>query len=465
MLVLCLLASASIPINVVHGNLGPVLLEDSFEDDPLGVFGVENRTFTPDGWFPDIDLSFGDEGEVVNTVANSGNQSVRLYANAYLDTFPWYNGSMYACLLKQFPRKFPELYVSWHQLFESFPSANWKYFRVAFFTGGEEAYSNPTAWTDIIRLNDTLHIRMGKLWLREGFGQKMVSYPFQENTWYKFEMYYKYGVSDGEYRLLVNGEEVITVVGQDTTPRDTITGEQYAGAEILDNFPDGWDGGVESLDNLSPHAAYIDDVIFASFFFGRESGAGYLVLTANTGITEIPANVAVSNETFSVQVVTPSTLVLEEGEYNLEAAFEDQRNNASVRVVATQIASIAFRFKRRTAMTTLIGIVRDEKGNPIENATTYCIGEETYSTTTDQSGAYSLTMPVGNYTVLFVKQGVQGESRKAELLVGDTLYTIDVILKPLPQLPFDPLPIVIAAIAAGIGALALSWRKERRSKP
>jgi len=162
-------------------------------------------------------------------------------------------------------------------------------------------------------------------------------------------------------------------------------------------------------------------------------------------------------------VVTPSILVLDEGEYYLEAAFEDQRNNASVRVVATQIASIAFRFKRLPAMTTLIGIVKNEKGNPIKNATTYCIGKTTYSTTTDQSGAYSLTVPVGNYTVLFVKQGAQGETRKAELLVGDALYTIDVVLKPLPQLPFDPLPFIIIAVAAGIVALVFFWRKEHRS--
>ena len=70
------------------------------------------------------------------------------------------------------------------------------------------------------------------------------------------------------------------------------------------------------------------------------------------------------------------------------------------------------------AFGTLKGKVTDkDSGSPIEGAVVSTNG---YSGTTDASGNYSITLPVGNYTVTAFKTGYQSQSKSAEVFENQT---------------------------------------------
>ena len=69
------------------------------------------------------------------------------------------------------------------------------------------------------------------------------------------------------------------------------------------------------------------------------------------------------------------------------------------------------------AIGTISGRVTDTTGAPIQGAVVSTNG---YSDTTDASGNYSITLPVGNYTVTASKTGYQSQSKSAEVFENRT---------------------------------------------
>lgn len=81
------------------------------------------------------------------------------------------------------------------------------------------------------------------------------SYPFLANTWYCFEVKFVKGVSDGEYRVWLDGSEVIAVTGLNTS-----------GAPDPDEL---WVG--ETTATWRPVTMFIDCVVVDSNYIGPET--------------------------------------------------------------------------------------------------------------------------------------------------------------------------------------------------
>jgi len=97
-------------------------------------------------------------------------------------------------------------------------------------------------------------------------GNQAVNYPFMTDKWYHFEAMYKYGVTNGEYHLWIDGEEIIAITGIDTTPRNTYSGQPVS----LDYRPAGFEVGITSLmtDPSEDYVGWIDNIIAANYRVG-----------------------------------------------------------------------------------------------------------------------------------------------------------------------------------------------------
>ena len=72
----------------------------------------------------------------------------------------------------------------------------------------------------------------------------------------------------------------------------------------------------------------------------------------------------------------------------------------------------------RSPVGIITGTVTDSTGNPIGGVT---ITADSYSTTTNSSGGYTLTLPAGTYTVTASKSGYQSQTQTVEVSVGQTI--------------------------------------------
>ena len=270
------LTTTSSTTTTISGG-GNILFQDSFEDDELGVFYWENpdtpeqeAQYCPDGWGPDIDDQFGAYGEVINTDAFDGSQSVRMY-------FPGHDGTNtgnWESLIYHYisgeinPDGHEEFYVSWYQKFTSLPSKS-------------SRNLIPAKGTSVHFLDtEMVKIKTGEVGIErmnawgEGYTNNYtdvyVPYTLEANMWYHFEYYYKYGITDGEYRLLVDGNEVIAFLNHDTSPRyknhtKVIPSQDPDWRKYL---PKAIDLGVQSQ-TPETFSVILDDVLIADYLYGH----------------------------------------------------------------------------------------------------------------------------------------------------------------------------------------------------
>jgi hypothetical protein len=96
--------------------------------------------------------------------------------------------------------------------------------------------------------------------------------PLQAGIWHHYELYYKYSMTNGEYRIWFNGVPIITITGIDTTPRGKdATGAYTWHNPVLDPsewqiyLPKGIDAGLFNTDNQNSYTTYLDDVVIADY--------------------------------------------------------------------------------------------------------------------------------------------------------------------------------------------------------
>lgn len=238
------------------GSSGSILYMESFETATLGRFGWSYGT-GPNGWNPDVSDEFSAYGEVVNTIAQDGNQAVQM--NAPKNT----GGTVYANLGRAMTSSgnlgYSQFYVSWYERFASLPNAN-QYMLIEHMT--HAGWTTSTGHVNIARNGaGQLIVGLADLWINgQQVGSGDVSYNFVTGAWYKFEVYYKYGVTDGEYRLWINDQEIITVTGKDTTP--VINGVKQT--DPYPYLPIDAAFGVTNWDTTQGITVYIDNIIFAN---------------------------------------------------------------------------------------------------------------------------------------------------------------------------------------------------------
>jgi len=111
-----------------------------------------------------------------------------------------------------------------------------------------------------------------------------------------------------------------------------------------------------------------------------------------------------------------------------------------------------------TATGNISGIVTDTIDTPIEGATVTADG---YSNTTNNTGGYIITIPIGNYTVTASKTGYYPNSTTAQVLENQTT-TVDFILTRHKR----KLPVAKPVCATGIAILIIVayWRYRRRRR-
>jgi len=235
---------------------GSILYKDSFETSALGKFGWAFGTL-PSGWGPDISDEHGSFGEVENTTVQEGKQAVLLHAPQFNESTGRVYSNIARALRGLAEPGFSEFYVRWYVRFQVLPGTNWRYIQMSHISNGDHA--TETASVILSRINDTYFIGISNMW--GNITQKSAPYPFAVDTWYRFDLYYKYGVADGEYRLWINKEEVIAVTNQDTTPRWNGVPRPFDPVYL----PKDWDGGNEHTDDTQGYYLYVDNFLFADY--------------------------------------------------------------------------------------------------------------------------------------------------------------------------------------------------------
>jgi len=264
------------------------LLETGFEDDvpmqiaingslPLGTPGrpigfgqmdldaklTVNETY-PEG------LIWGRAGIWVvrdPTKAHSGNSSVKLWAGSWTENLSpkkaleyFDTETVYDLMMRKWPQNHSQLYVRWYQKFESLPPNPWDYITIFYLIGH---LRTPTYWStymeslsvNIAKTHQGYSLGISKLW-----GAKEVStlINITTNKWYSFEVWYKYGVTDGEYKFWMDGKTIFSLTGLNTTP--PLVGE---------TLPRGFDLGIRHRSNrINNITAWLDDVVVANYRVG-----------------------------------------------------------------------------------------------------------------------------------------------------------------------------------------------------
>ena len=76
-------------------------------------------------------------------------------------------------------------------------------------------------------------------------------------------------------------------------------------------------------------------------------------------------------------------------------------------------------------------VTNNATGSPL-NAVAVTVQDQSYSTTTNASGNYTLKIPVpGSYKIIFTKTGFAVNSDNVEITLGQT-STLNMILEPVP---------------------------------
>jgi hypothetical protein len=224
------------------------------------------------------------------TKAHQGNNSAKLWAGSWTGSFSpekalqiFGSQTVYCLMMKRWLNELPQLYIRWYQKFDSLPSND--YITVFYLLGMKPT---ETGWSTYIE-SGTLSIRnsgdsywidFSKLW-----GTSAVSVPVNltTNKWYCFEVWYKSGSTDGEYKLWLDGEPILSLTGLNVTPSSE--GE---------TLPTGFDLGLRYRSNqINNITTWIDDVVAADYRVGPigwESPPVNIVMKILEGKTEKPVD-------------------------------------------------------------------------------------------------------------------------------------------------------------------------------
>src|SRR4030042_1800265 len=174
--------------------------------------------YTPWGWsFNDVSSENNASIMLVNDKASAhhGNMSAKHYATRAVWTETeekdFWNPT-FCNFMKQFSEGFPELYVRWYEKFETLAPAGgylpiFYTFPAAGVGGG--AYSAVSfevgIWSD--RQDPPKRgVYASKMY---GASDSNVEIPLETNRWYSFEVWYKYDLVNGEYRVWFDGKEIM----------------------------------------------------------------------------------------------------------------------------------------------------------------------------------------------------------------------------------------------------------------
>lgn len=277
-------------INLGIANPSEVtLFEDGFEENvPMemaynGSLPLSAPT-TPTGWTTnDIDASLYENGTILGparawivqdaTEAHHGEFSAKFWTGPAKDDFGVGTGR-YSLLMKRWwddpstPHEFTEFYVRWYQKFETLPTTQGKEFN-AFYMLAVQYSDDYSTIVNIyienamvkIRMEDTLKIAFYKLWNNGStFGAGKTPVNLTTNKWYCFEVWYKSDPINGEYKLWLDGDELFSVTGINSTPPARLS------------HPNGFDLGLMhyDTDESTNYTAWIDCVVAADYRVGPE---------------------------------------------------------------------------------------------------------------------------------------------------------------------------------------------------
>ncbi len=202
---------------------------------------------------------------------------------------------------------------------------------------------------------------------------------------------------------------------------------------------------LENIDiNLTPVEAYIDGWVLNNQLLGIE-GVLIEVINGNNYYSSISGNYG----NFSV-VVQPGydyDVFASKSGYSSGAAqtgILEIGEHTDLEIILSQLPS------------TISGRVYNQVGSAIQGATVTAIGEETYSTTTNISGGWLMSIFAGSYQVTAAKAGYLEEMREIILVPGSLLDTLDFYLPEnfaslegyvVNQSTGEPLPLVMVNAA------------------
>jgi hypothetical protein len=146
-------------------------------------------------------------------------------------------------------------YVSWYQKFENLPTVSWK--AAAIFVMASRTGTLYAAQTGEVTITKE-SVNINKMYNSGSYSSTSAAYTFESDKWYHFEIMYKYGVTDGEYKLWIDNDVVISSTGMDTTP---ILG--------LDYRPAGFEIGLLSRVEDEDYSCWLDDVLVANYPVGN----------------------------------------------------------------------------------------------------------------------------------------------------------------------------------------------------
>ncbi len=289
---------------IAQSESGSILFADSFERDDVGAFDFYDDDFCPDGWGPDIGPVgatplgpyYGEvvqEGVLDSTGlygdAQDGDKSVKLIHSGVEGGTNWvliwtYEAGDY------FGQGVRTLYVSWYQKMLNFPQGYNEYVVLSQTIGGGSVHETNTAMVEIRCKGNTgapSEQQIGLMYMWNWLDQSLYNNrkeitvypgdfglgPLQIDRWYRFEVLYKWGRGDGEYRFWLDGVELVSYTGLDNSPMTIEDGELIKHDPDTDAnweyyLPKGVDVGAQTTIDTS-FVTYIDNFIFADTDYYR----------------------------------------------------------------------------------------------------------------------------------------------------------------------------------------------------
>jgi hypothetical protein len=220
----------------------------------LFIDGYENNTAKSLGWLddPPWGWSFNDVSsenyasiELVNdkASAHSGNMSARHNAThaVWTETAERdYWNPTFCNFMKQYSTGFTELYVRWYEKFETLiPAGSYLPIFYTFPAAGVGSGAYSALSFEIGIWSDWQNPPKRGIYASKLYGASEMNYeiPLEADRWYCFEVWYKYDQVNGEYRVWLDGNEIMVATGIDSTP-----------TKGLEYLPGGFDMGALNRD-------------------------------------------------------------------------------------------------------------------------------------------------------------------------------------------------------------------------
>jgi len=281
-----------------------ILFETGFESDPVLELAFngslpKGSPAVPSGWSTVDDDAFYNNGTITGPAriwilhdpsnAHSGDVTAMFSAGQAGILGEW-DMIRYCLLLKSWwendrtPTKLNELYVRWYQKFAALPSSPGQSLNIFNMLGIEysgSAVLNDYTQSAVVRINvdnnNTRTIGFNKIW-NNGITTESPEIPVSlaTNRWYSFEVWYKSDAQNGEYKLWIDGAQVLSITGIDSTPSSKFS------------VPYAFEVGLShsQRDPSTSYVAWVDDVVAANYRVGPEGWHPSGTLTIPIRVTD-----------------------------------------------------------------------------------------------------------------------------------------------------------------------------------